>query len=315
MSEHGGAPLTGSPSAHGSDVGTEMDMQSRARGPGIRGLGLGLLLVSYPCLLFSAASSWRDTAAHGSATPDSRIVEHRELRLPAGHAPTRPVPDHMPLPANDARNALRRLFLALLGPDRLCPATMRALVSRRAMVHGEVDQLPSPWQRALAPALAQIAMHGMAPEALLDPARGALDIQVESASPWGWRLQPRLTLAATAPPVVLPDVFVVHEDGAFRILAMVPMLAPLGAQALHLLSRGDLEGAGRWLDWARAHATTAGDGNVMTDFVTLWPEHGPRDHSAMVQAATSLQATGTHISRPRRGAPAALPSAGALAQR
>lgn len=243
------------------------------------------------------------------------MVEPRELRPPAGHTPARRSPDHAPLPANDARDAFRRLFVALLGPDRLCPATMRALMSRRAMTHDEVDQLPPMWQRALAPALAQIAMQGMSPEALLDPARGALDIQVESASPWGWRLQPRLTLDATAPPVVLPDTFVVHEDGAFRILAMAPTLAPLGAQALHLLSRGDLEGAGRWLDWARAHAATAGDGNIMTDFVTLWPEHGPRDRTAMVQAATSLQATGTHIARPRSGAPAALPAARALARR
>ena len=45
--------------------------------------------------------------------------------------------------------------------------------------------------------------------------------------------------------------YVVREDGAYRILAVAPLVGPLALIALERVEAGDLAGARRWLDWAR----------------------------------------------------------------
>ena len=59
------------------------------------------------------------------------------------------------------------------------------------------------------------------------------------------------TACGCARPARSQSFYVVREDGAYRILTVAPMMAPVALMALERIEANDFAGARRWLDWAR----------------------------------------------------------------
>ena len=69
-------------------------------------------------------------------------------------------------------------------------------------------------------------------------------VNVEGDDAGGYRVQLRAAGETQS-------FYVVREDGAYRILTVAPMMAPVALMALERIEAGDFAGARRWLDWAR----------------------------------------------------------------
>ena len=79
------------------------------------------------------------------------------------------------------------------------------------------------------------------------------------------------------------NYYVVRENGAYKLLAVSPLIAPLGRMALERLEAGDTESARRWLDWARMEQRPANseDPLVGWTFSRFWTAGGQADLADM----------------------------------
>lgn len=136
-----------------------------------------------------------------------------------------------------------------------------------------------------------LRQEGWSRESLLDIFMGVGSIDVDAAPPWGWRLRVRMMSLPIA------EVYVVRERGAYRILAVAPSHhAIIGLQARELAERGELDGARKWLDWAREgmDAPSVDDVLAAPSLAMLWNTSGPRDRERIRLAAASLMAWDDH---------------------
>jgi transglutaminase-like putative cysteine protease len=191
------------------------------------------------------------------------------------------------LPLDRPESAVQRLLLMLLAPDARKPRPEDLFAKNLGdSVGAEVSAQMRAWF-GLSPRQLQ---DGWSRDAMLDVVMGLAAFEVEAAPPWGWRVD--MTMAGAAQ---TPSIYVVHERGAYRILAIAPVhRATLGRQALALAARGDLDGARKWLDWAREglDAPDVEDALDGSAFVRLWNTSGVRDRERIELAAASLAALG-----------------------
>jgi tetratricopeptide (TPR) repeat protein len=88
-------------------------------------------------------------------------------------------------------------------------------------------------------------------------------------------------------------VYVVRENGDYRIAGLSTADSMLGEEALRHLQRGDAAGAGRWLDWAHADlGSDAGGADPVPPrpFAVLWPPRAAGDAGEIRCAAATLLA-------------------------
>jgi transglutaminase-like putative cysteine protease/tetratricopeptide (TPR) repeat protein len=92
------------------------------------------------------------------------------------------------------------------------------------------------------------------------------------------------------PGVKTEHVYVVKEDGAFKILGENAELVALGQEALNRIARNDLNGAKVLLDWARDELKLPGgeDPYAGRPFPHLWNKGQEADAGRMLAAATML---------------------------
>jgi transglutaminase-like putative cysteine protease len=118
----------------------------------------------------------------------------------------------------------------------------------------------------------------------------------------GYRVEIAVTLGEVPGRTAL---FLVAEDGGYRIAAFGDAPATLGFEALRRLAEHDLSGARRWLDWAAAEvarqappaglawATLAGGGEIElppVPLLALWPPAAVSATSAAAQAPANAAA-------------------------
>jgi tetratricopeptide (TPR) repeat protein len=196
--------------------------------------------------------------------------------------------DAKTIPMDTPESAFHRMIRELLLPGgrKARVEELFAKVSVEGLSKKELEQVSETFVFPKS-----MAQEGWARETLFDIFMSLASIETEAAPPWGWRL--RLTMAGTR----LAEIYVVHERGSHRILAAAPFHhVVFGLQAMALAERGDLDGARKWLDWAREGMDTPGADDVLGGpaFALLWSTSGPRDRERIRLAAASLMAWGDH---------------------
>jgi hypothetical protein len=139
----------------------------------------------------------------------------------------------------DPRGVVLRSFVELMAGTQ-GDAGFRKLLSKRAQSFANADDFRRA-QRALINALTRQELPF---EVGADLLFSNVRVNVEGDDALGYRVQLR---AAGE----LQSFYVVREDGAYRILAVAPMVGTLGLMALERIDANDFAGARRWLDWAR----------------------------------------------------------------
>ncbi len=223
--------------------------------------------------LIERAGRQSDDAAAQLALADllRRIRRHEEV--PPGPPETPETPETL----------VRRLVLlaAAPSPDAGRLAALFSRESREAATGNSSPAAGGSWPRRLAAGSAtarrQLRLGDLPPEVALDFTLAALRESVSGDDATGYRVVLSFPLERDARELA---VYVVREDGGYRIAALGDARATLGAAALRRLRRNDLAAARRWLDWARADADAdAGErppqpqspGEAADPFLALWP--------------------------------------------
>jgi hypothetical protein len=154
------------------------------------------------------------------------------------------VPERVP-----ATFTVRLFLLALQG--KLSPAEAKGYLSRRLLA-AEVDhELESLTSKSFLNGLDR-GLSADGDDATLqlglDMAVSLLRSKVEGDDELGYRIRSRFEAIPTAPAFT---VFVVREEGQYRLLANNKDWRPIGRLVLELAASGKLDDARRWLDWVR----------------------------------------------------------------
>jgi transglutaminase-like putative cysteine protease/tetratricopeptide (TPR) repeat protein len=121
---------------------------------------------------------------------------------------------------------------------------------------------------------------------LVDLIAGNISYTVEGDDAGGYRI--RFTVPGSPP----STAYVTREEGEYRLLAVSDDVSSIGYEALERLERGDLNGARRWLDWAREHVQRGGGEDAFSGspFPHLWTKGDAAEAAAMRAAAAALAA-------------------------
>ncbi len=136
---------------------------------------------------------------------------------------------------------------------------------------------------------APLEQAGMPGEVVLDLALGFLQAASEGDDAAGYRL--RLQGVAGAPGTAI-DLFLLREEGKYRILAVGSDPWDMGGEVLRRLDAGDETGARRWLDWARDEVPRPPDDDPLAGppFLLFWKKGSTAGPDEMRRAAASLLA-------------------------
>jgi transglutaminase-like putative cysteine protease len=138
----------------------------------------------------------------------------------------------------DPRGVVLRSFAEMLSSDD--GERLQALLSGRTRVFENFAVFERARRTLVAGLARQELPHEVGADILFSNAR----VTVDGDDAGGYRVQLRAGGETQS-------FYVVHEDGAYRILTVAPLVGPLALIALERIEAGDLAGARRWLDWAR----------------------------------------------------------------
>jgi Flp pilus assembly protein TadD len=118
----------------------------------------------------------------------------------------------------------------------------------------------------------------------IDVAIAAIDIQKDGDDKAGYRLRGRIAAQNTD-----MTVFVVPEKSEWKIAAISTTPPMLALRALRLIESGNLEGARKWLDWARDLIDGSDQDPVATSpFAAIWTRGKAADETTARTAAAVL---------------------------
>ncbi len=140
---------------------------------------------------------------------------------------------------NDPRGVVLHALGELFAPDR-DRAAIRGLLSRRSADFADTMD----FSRAQRNIISGLMRQELPVEVSADLLFSNVRVNVEGDDAAGYRV--RLRAAGES-----QSFYVVREDGAYRILTVAPMMAPVALMALERIEANDFAGARRWLDWAR----------------------------------------------------------------
>jgi transglutaminase-like putative cysteine protease len=183
--------------------------------------------------------------------------------------------------ATDPRSVVLRAYSLLLS-SRARADEFRQLSSRHAQEGVQFNDDYDAARRALYAALTrQEAPFDVA----ADLVYGNLRVSVEGDDARGYRAQVRGSGTSV-------NYFVVREDGAYKLLAVSPMVGALARAALEDLDAGDADGARQWLDWARLEQPVMNAEDPLAGFAfsRFWTVGGQADTADMRTAAALLLA-------------------------
>jgi hypothetical protein len=211
--------------------------------------------------MYPEAAALAEPAGHGAS-------DAVELQSTARMLQKLRAVDPAAMPLRTPADVVKKAFVLYASEASVPSATAHALVSDRAF-----------GANGWAPAVALLeATNGMAAEVRGAPRflfgdliASALSTTVEGSDAVGHRVKVR---ASIPPHETHFDVFVVREQGVYRIRAFGEHVSELGAEALHWATSGDLPRARQWLVWARELVESPGgeDPLRLSPFLTLWAD-------------------------------------------
>ena len=139
----------------------------------------------------------------------------------------------------DPRGVVLHALGELFAPDR-DRAAIRGMLSSRSAAFADTME----FSRAQRNIIAGLTRQELPVEVGADLLFSNVRVNVEGDDAGGYRV--RLRAAGET-----QSFFVVREDGAYRILTVAPLMAPVALMAQERIDAGDFVGARRWLDWAR----------------------------------------------------------------
>jgi transglutaminase-like putative cysteine protease len=159
----------------------------------------------------------------------------------------------------DPRGVVLRSFGELLAPGH-DPAGFRKLMSRRSV---GIDA--AGFERAQRLMLNGLTRQELPFEVGADLLFSNVRVNVEGDDALGYRVQLRAAGDTQS-------FYVVREDGAYKILTVAPFVGPLALLAQERIDAQDLDGARRWLDWARLELRAANSEDPLDGpaFARVW---------------------------------------------
>lgn len=142
-------------------------------------------------------------------------------------------------------------------------------------------------QQALGVAVRPLVRAGIPLQVAADLAASTIEVSVEGDEKGGWRAKMRAPAESGERRL---EVYLTSTPEGPRVAAMSRAEAWLSIEVVRRIEAGDLEGAGRWLDWARETVVPIGGDDPMREapFVRLWSRGAPRDPARMRLAAAAL---------------------------
>ncbi len=196
--------------------------------------------------------------------------------------------EEIALSDDEPMSAVKRLMMVVFDPD----ASRDQFVA--LLAHGAAAGVPERFTgadlRQLRQAIsAPLDQAGLPAEVGLDLALGFFQASSEGDDRLGYRL--RLQGMAGAPATSI-DLFVVREEGTYRILAVGTDPWEAGGEVLRRLEGGDEAGARRWLDWVREEMPRPTDDDPLSSppFPLFWRKGSTAGPEEMRRAAASLMA-------------------------
>lgn len=224
-------------------------------------------------LLEEAAKGRSNAASLRSKSNYFRKIQRFEKVLPADTAPT---------------SVLKRMFLSFFVPES-APDTALSLFARdiRKEVEKESAYIEDSQQRDFFSNLTWDETSELPREVLADFAVSAFEFHIEGSDAAGYRID-----------AVNSDLFkenkfrlfVVKEDGQYRIQAYGTTPNFIGLEVLRRVGSGDLSGAKTWLDWAREEISSEKKDDPLSEepFLLIWPKDSLADPERMRLAGACL---------------------------
>ena len=189
--------------------------------------------------------------------------------------------------ATDPRGAAHRFLESVLSRNPDFDTTRRMMTGRKP-APDDLKADREEFNRSMAGLRAELETDGLSIEVVADMALSNMRYSLEGDENIGYHI------SAEAPGSQAQEVFIVREDGEFRIAEFTPSNGRYPAeicwQVLARLEKNDLAGARRWLDWAREkiHATGGDDPLAIQPFARFWTKGQEGDADAIRRAALVL---------------------------
>jgi len=219
---------------------------------------------------YAAAADLIEASTRGQTTTAANTQRIAMLRKTLKLDGRNIVPDD---PKGLVLHAFGELFAADRNPDAI-----RKLLSRRSA--DQYDNLDFP--RAQRNIISGLTRQELPVDVGADLLFSNVRVSVEGDDAVGYRV--RLRAAGDT-----QSLFVVKEDGAYRILTIAPRMGPVALMALERIEANDFAGARRWLDWARVEmrAVNSEDPLEGPAFARAWTV-GVESDIASARRATAL---------------------------
>ncbi len=190
--------------------------------------------------------------------------------------------------AGDPRTVVRAFYSLMMtcDSDSLTPGLSK-IVSRHALSLW-LDPEDDAARRIARELRDPFSKLGLSSDAGLDLILGTIPMHVDGDKTTGFRVQ----IPNPVRPGSVIVIFVVWEEGSFRLLDLAESDHAVGGEVLECSDRGDLDGARRWLDWVRAGLEMGGGEDPLVGplLPRFWTKGQKGGKDAITEAAASLLA-------------------------
>jgi tetratricopeptide (TPR) repeat protein len=210
--------------------------------------------------MYATAADLMEEAMQGSPTAETRQqVEglRKAKRI-----------DEVPMPKDDPKTIAKQLAIETILSE-LTPETMaKFYASDQRELFGD-ERHRTQWRQMRLNLLGVAQKQGLPLEFYADVGLGTLQIVQDGDDETGHRIRMRNTGGRGRD----ETVYVIKENGEYRISATNDGAAMIGFSVLRLLDAGKNEAARQWLNWAREEVSAGGeDPFAATPFAKQWPK-------------------------------------------
>jgi len=237
--------------------------------------------------LYPQAADLLTASAQGTTDAANVLVRAGLIRNVTRH-------EDLALPSGDPRSVVKKFFIQVFA-EGLTEGEALPLLSRQAAKEMKLEGFDEARQAMRAVQLA-LRKAGLGTDEAIDLALGAMQTTVEGDDAAGYLI--RMQGPGESGTSHL-SFFVLREDGQYRILDTSSGtgggLEGVGDEVLERVTKGDLPGARRLLDWAREEQPLGGGDDPLAGraFPRFWTKGQQGDRDAVRYAAAALVAFGS----------------------